>query len=54
MAMKPGTKTITLRLSEDMYLKIVNEAKNEERSINNFVAYAVKEYIEQKSKHAKK
>ena len=52
--MKPGTKTITLRISEDLYSKIVDMAKNEERSINNFVTYAVKEYIENKNQNVKK
>lgn len=52
--MKPGTKTITLRVSEDLYSKIIDMAKNEERSINNFVTYAVKEYIENKNQNVKK
>lgn len=52
--MKPGTKTITLRVSEELYLKISDMAKKEERSINNFVTYAVKEYIDVKTKCAKK
>lgn len=54
MAMKPGTKTITLRVSEEMYDKISDMARNEERSINNFVAYAVKKYIETNSRDVKK
>ena len=49
MAMKPGTKTITFRVSEEVYDQITKEAKNEERSINNFVTYAVKEYIKNKN-----
>lgn len=52
--MKPGTKTITFRVSEELYSKIINMAKNEERSINNFVTYAVKEYIESKITDVKK
>ena len=54
VAMKPGTKTITLRVPEELYVKIVDTAKNEERSINNFVAYSVKEYIAAKAKLEKK
>ena len=46
--MKPGTKTITFRISEDVYNKIVKEAQNEERSMNNFITYVVKEYIKNK------
>lgn len=52
--MKPDTKTITLRVSEELYFKIIDMAKNEERSINNFVTYSVKEYIKNKSKDVKK
>ena len=54
VVMKPGTKTITLRVSEELYSQIAYMAKNEERSINNFVTYAVKEYIEHKTKCVKK
>lgn len=54
MAMKPGTKTITFRVSEELYSKMVDAAKNEERSINNFITYAVKEYIENKTNGEKK
>lgn len=54
MAMKQGTKTITFRVPEELYSKITDESKKEERSINNFVTYVVKEYIENKNKNAKK
>ena len=54
MVMKPGTKTITLRVSEELYSRIIDMAKNEDRSINNFVAYAVKEYIANKNQNEKK
>ena len=43
--MKQGTKTITFRISEDVYSEIVIAAKREERSINNFITYVVKEYL---------
>lgn len=52
MAMKEGTKTITFRVSEELYNTIVEAARNEERSINNFITFAVKEYI--KTKELKK
>ena len=48
MAMKPGTKTVTLRISKELYETIFNEAIKEERSVNNFISYAVKSYIENK------
>ena len=54
MVMKPGTKTITFRVSEELYTKIIDSSKKEERSINNFVTYVVKEYIENKNKNEKK
>lgn len=54
MVMKAGTKTITFRVSEDIYSQITKEAQNEERSINNFVTYVVKEYIKNKNNSAKK
>lgn len=49
MVMKPGTKTLTLRISKELYENIVNESDVEERSVNNFIAYAVKTYIENKN-----
>lgn len=54
MVMKPGTKTITFRVSEELYNAILSEANKEERSINNFVTYAVKEYIKNKEQNVKK
>lgn len=54
MAMKPGTKTLTLRVSKELYESILNEAQTEERSVNNFIAYAVKTYIENKKEYVKK
>lgn len=51
--MKQGTKTITFRVSENLYSEISDAAKQEERSINNFVTYAVKEYIKNKDKNKK-
>lgn len=54
MAMKSGTKTITFRISEDMYNAIAKEAQSEERSINNFITYVVKEYIKNKHQDVKK
>lgn len=46
--MKPGTKTMTLRISKELYDAVLNEANTEERSVNNFIAYALKTYIESK------
>ena len=49
MVMKPGTKTVTLRISAELYEDVLNEARKEERSVNNFISYAVKMYIENKT-----
>ena len=54
MTMKEGTKTITFRVSEELYNTISEEARKEERSINNFITYAVKEYMKSKELSAKK
>lgn len=54
MIMKAGTKTITFRMSEELYNAIITEAQNEDRSINNFITYAVKEYIKNKQESVKK
>lgn len=54
MVMKPGTKTLTLRVSKELHEAILDEAKMEDRSVNNFIAYAVKTYIENKQEGVKK
>lgn len=48
MVMKPGTKIITVRLSEEDKFRIELAAHKENRSLNNFIINAVKVYIEQK------
>ena len=52
--MKPGTKTVTLRIAPELYEAILKEASAEERSVNNFITYAVKTYIESKQNGVKK
>ena len=54
MAMKEGTKTITLRVPSDLYEGIINTAKDEDRSANNFISHVVKTYIENKKQNVKK
>lgn len=52
--MKPGTKTITLRVSSDLYEDIISAAKEEDRSANNFISHVVKTHIENKKQNVKK
>lgn len=54
MTMKPGTKTVTLRISQELHEAILKEANIEERSVNNFITYAVRMYIESKQDGVKK
>ena len=44
--MKEGTKTISFRVPEELKLQIEMQAFKENRSVNNFLQYIVKEYLE--------
>lgn len=44
--MKEGTKIISLRVPEELKLQIEMQAFKENRSVNNFLQYVVKEYLE--------
>jgi uncharacterized protein (DUF1778 family) len=48
MTMKPGTKVITVRLPEEDKFQIEKAAYAENRSVNNFIVNAIKEYLKQK------
>ena len=50
MVMKEGTKTITFRISQDLYDEIVTKADLEKRSINNLLTYIVYQYIQENAK----
>ena len=54
MVMKQGTKTITFRVPENLYSEIVSASNQEERSINNFITYVVKEYLKNQYNNEKK
>ena len=47
MVMKEGTKTVTFRIPEELKLQIEMQAFRENRSVNNFLQYVVKEYLEE-------
>ena len=40
-------KTITLRINDDLYKKFKEHAKNENRSLSNFIETATMKYIEE-------
>ena len=41
-------KSITFRLEDELYDKIIETAKQEERNISNLMRLAVKEYLQKK------
>lgn len=45
MAMKPGTKTLTLRIPEDLKFQIERAAFKDNRSVNNFIQHIIIEYL---------
>ena len=51
--MRKGTKTISFRVPEELKLQIEMQAFKENRSVNNFLQYIAKEYVE-KERHKKK
>lgn len=50
MVMKKGTQVITLRVSEEMKLRIEMEAVRQGRSVNNLLKYIVEEYLKEQKK----
>ena len=45
MVMKEGTKTIVMRVPEELKLRIEMEAMKQGRSVNNFLKYITEEYL---------
>lgn len=53
MTCKPGTKVITIRTNEQLKFQIELEASRQGRSVNNFLNFVIKDYIEKKNKAKK-
>lgn len=50
MVMKDGTKTIVMRVPEELKLRIEMEAVRQGRSVNNLLKYIVEEYLKSQKK----
>ena len=50
MVMKKGAKVITVRTSEQLKFQIELEANKQGRSVNNFLNFIIKDYIEKENK----
>lgn len=50
MVMKEGTKTIIMRVPEELKLRIEMEALRQGRSVNNFLRYITEEYLREQKK----
>ena len=54
MVMKEGTKTIIMRVPEELKLRIEMEALRQGRSVNNFLKYITEEYLRDEKKRGSK
>ena len=50
MVMKEGTKTIVMRVPEELKLRIEMEAVRQGRSVNNLLTHIVSEYLKNEKK----
>lgn len=50
MASKEGIKIITMRVEEDLKFQIELEAHRQGRSVNNFLNFVIKNYIEKENR----
>ena len=54
MVMKEGTKTIVMRVPEELKLRIEMEAMRQGRSVNNFLRHVTEEYLKDEKKRGSK
>ena len=50
MAMKEGTKTLSLRIPGELKFEVEKEAVRQNRSVNNLLTHIIKEYFESEKK----
>ena len=50
MVMKEGTKTVIMRVPQELKLRIEMEAVRQGRSVNNLLSYIVTEYLKNEKK----
>ena len=50
MAMKPGTKTLSLRIDGELKFELEKEAVKQSRSVNNLLTHIIKQYFENEKK----
>lgn len=51
--MKEGTKTISLRVDSETKFELEKEAVKQNRSVNNLLAYIIKQYFENEKRKKK-
>jgi predicted HicB family RNase H-like nuclease len=50
MTMKPGTKTLSLRIDGELKFELEKEAVKQSRSVNNLLTHIIKQYFENEKK----
>lgn len=50
MTMKPGTKTLSLRIDGELKFELEKEAVKQNRSVNNLLTHIIKQYFENEKK----
>lgn len=54
MVMKEGTKTLSLRISEEMKFELEKEAAKQSRSVNNLLTHIIKQYFEDEKRRGRR